>query len=195
MKNLLSILLAGIFLLGAVAAVAGDDETIVKEEKIVIELATDDFELEATDLSHLAVGDAETIVTESGKTIDLLRTEDGVEVYVDGELLDMEGAHEAHHVTHKIKIVCNDDESECEELKWISEDGEFDITKHIDGDHKYIVIHDENGDIDVEALADGPHEAHGTVHVIRKHGEDVDIELHEEHESEIIIIKKSGDEI
>ena len=40
-----------------------------------------------TDISHLGVGDAETIYTESGKTIDLLRTEDGVEVYVDGELL------------------------------------------------------------------------------------------------------------
>ena len=195
MKNTFSILLAGIFIIASFSATAGDDVDVVVEEKIVIALSTDDFELEETDLSHLAVGDAETIVTESGKTIDLLRTEDGIEVYVDGEVLDIEGAHESHHSVHKINIICDDDESECDEMKWISEDGEFDITKHMDGDGKYIVIHGEGDVLEIEELADGPHEAHGTVHVIRKHGEDVDIELHEEHEKEIIIIKKSGDEI
>lgn len=194
MKNTISILLAGLFILASSSAVAAEDDDVVVEEKIVIALSTDDFELEETDLSHLAVGDAETIVTESGKTIDLLRTEKGIEVYVDGELLDIEGAHEEHHSVRKIKIVC-EDEADCEEIEWISEDGDFDITKHVDGEGKFIVIHGENGEIDVEALADGPHEAHGTVHVIRKHGEDVDIELREEHEKEIIIIKKSGDEI
>jgi hypothetical protein len=41
---------------------------------MVIALQTDDFELAETDISDLEIGDAETIYTESGKTIDLLRT-------------------------------------------------------------------------------------------------------------------------
>ena len=97
MKKTFYILLGGIFIIASFSAIAGDDADVVVEEKIVIALSTDDFELEETDLSHLAVGDAETIVTECGTTIDLLRTEAGIEVYVDGVLLDVGGAHEDPH--------------------------------------------------------------------------------------------------
>ena len=137
-------ILAALIAANAGNLLAGEPGETVVEEKIVIALETDDFAIEETDLSHLAVGDAETIVTESGRTVDLLRTEDGIEVYVDGELI---------------------------------EDGEW----------------------DVEQLADGAHEVHGTVHIVK----DIDVEvldevdgMHGDVEREIVIIKKKvGDEI
>ena len=58
-------------------------------EQMIVKLKTNDFEIAATDIARLQVGEAETIFTDSGKTIDLLRTADGVEIYVDGEMLDM----------------------------------------------------------------------------------------------------------
>ncbi len=57
---------------------------------MVIALNTDDFNLHETDISELTIGESQTIGTDSGKVIDLLRTADGVEVYIDGELLDMD---------------------------------------------------------------------------------------------------------
>jgi hypothetical protein len=99
--------------------------------KMVIALKTDDFELSETDISELAVGEAQTIETESGKVIDILRTADGADIYVDGELLEMnfddEGLHEEH-----VEIVCDDDEDlDLEELHESHQSGEG---------HKVIVI-------------------------------------------------------
>lgn len=147
MKNIWLLALATVvFTLGTTAVSAGEHDAVSKEEKVVIALKTDDFELVETDISDLAVGDAETIYTQSGQTVDLLRTEDGVEVYIDGELVDMgEGAHQRHHVIHEeIEIDC-DNEEECEEVVWISEDEDMDVEIDIDSDdgekhHKKVVI-------------------------------------------------------
>ena len=65
MKVIIPLLTGFLVLSGAMAALAGGEEADV-EKKIVIALSTDDFETEETDLSHLAVGDAETIITEDG---------------------------------------------------------------------------------------------------------------------------------
>lgn len=199
MRQIILLLASGIFFLGASSVVAGEDPEVVVEKKYVVALSTDDFELEETDLSHLAVGDAETIVTESGKTIDLLRSEDGIEIYVDGELLDTgldDGeAHGSHKIVHAdVEIICEGDE-ECEETVWISEDGDIDLEAlRASGGHKVIRIHEDEDhgemDVDVEVL----HEGHETAHkVIRiKHGEPGDDmgELHEAHGEKVIIIKK-----
>ena len=203
MKSTVSILLTGIFFFCASAATAGDEVDKVVEEKIVIAVSTDEFDLEETDLSHLAVGDAETIVTESGKTIDLLRTEDGVEIYIDGELLDVgmgDGElHGSHKIVHAdVEIICDEDE-ECEENVWISEDGNIDLEAlHAAGDHKVIMIHEdaEHGemDVDVEVLHEGHETAHKVIKI--KHGEPGDDmgELHEAHGEKVIIIKKTTED-
>lgn len=191
MKNTILFLAAMLMFAGASLAVAGGETETVVEEKIVIALTTDDFEIEETDLSHLAVGDAETIVTDSGKTIDLLRTEDGIEIYVDGELLDMGGMHDEHHQVHKIKIICDDEEGDCpEDYTWISGDEDFDFETIHEHDGKVIIMHSGDEDYDVEVLGDGPHEAHGTVHIVKKFEDMEGGELHEEHGREVIIIKK-----
>ncbi len=65
-------------------------------EKVVIALETDNFELAETDISTLTIGEAQTIETESGKIIDILRTSDGAEIYVDGKLLEINFNDEGH---------------------------------------------------------------------------------------------------
>lgn len=126
--------------LGALPALAADD---IHEQKWVVELATDDFELAETDVGHLAVGEAETIHTESGQTVDILRTEDGLEIYVDGELVDLGGAglHEQHRVVHKrVEVICDGDEADCEKMVWV-EDGDAPDVEALHGEaHETKVI-------------------------------------------------------
>ncbi len=96
-------------------------------ETMIIKLKTDDFEIAETDISELQVGEAETIVTDSGKTIDLLRTADGLEIYVDGEMLDIpemsgDGLHggcEMVFISDDDSEYFNHDESACLQHKFI----------------------------------------------------------------------------
>jgi hypothetical protein len=108
------------FLFAPWSSQAGDDPAAAHEQEVLIALHTDEFDLHETDISQLALGDAETIVTDSGRTIDLLRTEEGVEVYIDGELLDIGGLHgwalhdERHSVHKRWEVICDGD-GECDD--------------------------------------------------------------------------------
>jgi hypothetical protein len=192
--------LLAVLLASSAGALAAAEYEKVLEEKIVIALNTDDFAIEETDLSHLAVGDAETIVTESGKTVDLLRTEDGIEVYIDGELVDTGGMHDEKHVVHTIRIVCDDEGEDCsEDMTWMESLEDVEIESLQEGGQKFIVISTEDGEFDVEQLPEGAHEVHGTVHIVKEI--DVEVldevgEMHGDGEHEVIIIKKKvGEEI
>ena len=124
--KILQIMTAMFFALAITSAIAGDGGA-VEHENIVIALSIDDFELAETDISDLEVGDAQTFNTEGGKRIDLLRTEDGVEIYVDGELIEtgLHGDHELHH----------------EHMAWITEKEDIDVEAlHHDGSHEKIII-------------------------------------------------------
>jgi hypothetical protein len=168
MKLKLTLALATVFLLITSLASAADTDGI-HEEKMIIALKTDEFELQETDISHLEVGDAETIVTESGKTIDLLRIEDGVEIYVDGELLEP-GAHGDHEMIHKrIEVVC-EEEGACEELVWVSEDEGIDLDMLHGEDHEVIVFQEADGDSE-ETIEIHPGEHHRKVIIIRDQAE------------------------
>jgi len=126
--------------------IAGAEAPVSEEHKMVVQIKGDDFEIHQTDISDLEVGDAETIYTESGKRIDLLRSKDGVEVYIDGELLDT-GAHGEmaphadHRVVHKhVEVIC-DQEVDCDEHVWISEDMDVDMeAMHEAHGEKVIVV-------------------------------------------------------
>jgi hypothetical protein len=108
-------------------------------EKIVIALEADDFTLAQTDISQLEIGESETIMTESGKIVDLLRTSEGVEIYIDGELLDMphmrgSHAHDGEHsMIHKeIVLECEFEDdaegSECGNHEvWVSGGDDLDF--------------------------------------------------------------------
>ena len=134
--------------LATFAFLAASSVQASSEEKMVIALKTDDFELTETDISALAIGEGQTIETESGKVIDILRTADGVEIYVDGEMLEMDfdhdGLHEEHMVRKHAEVICDSDEG-CDEMIWISADEDIDLEelhKMHEGEegHKFIVI-------------------------------------------------------
>jgi len=136
--KLILLLAVAVFTLGAASLSAGED-------KMVIALTTDDFELAETDVSDLEIGDSETIYTQSGKTIDLLRTADGIEIYIDGELLELgldgeEGIHEGHHVVHQHVEVDCDTEEDC--------DMDIELgSLHGEGHHEKVIIIKEKTEI------------------------------------------------
>lgn len=200
MRTLFTMIATGLLVMGSQAAQAGEAPDHAGDETIVISIVTDDFVIEDADLSRLSVGDAETFVTDSGKTVDMLRTEDGIEVYVDGELIEGDDMQDEKHIVHKIRIVCDDEGEECgEDMTWVEglEDVEID-SLHEHG-QKFIVIAGEGGDIDIEQLSESAHEVHGTVHIVKEIDVEVLEEVHELHgdgEREVVIIKKKvGDEI
>ena len=136
--KLILLLAVAVFTFGAASLSAGED-------KMVIALTTDDFELAETDVSDLEIGDSETIYTQSGKTIDLLRTADGIEIYVDGELLELgldgeEGIHEGHHIVHQHVEVDCDTEEDC--------DMDIELgSLHGEGHHEKVIIIKEKTEI------------------------------------------------
>jgi len=129
-----------IFALAALTLLAASLAQAETREKMIIALKTTDFELTETDISTLAIGESQTIETDSGKVIDILRTADGAEIYVDGELLEMdfdsEGLHEDHMVRKHVEIICDTDD-DCEENVVIltGDEGE--------DSHKVIIINKE----------------------------------------------------
>jgi hypothetical protein len=164
------------FLAGAASA---GEHAADHEKKMVVAVKTNDFELVETDISHLGVGESEIIQTEDGRTIDLLRTTEGVEIYLDGELVDLAGLHDGsgeHRVVkHRVKIICEGDEeeSECEEKVWMSDDIDLEAL-HEEGEHVIMIHKLQHGesevDIDeeIEIDADGRHKK---IIVIKKHSE------------------------
>ena len=165
--------------------------TLANEEKtVVMKIKTDDSGVISADLSDLDVGDAKTIVTEEGKTVDLFRTEDGFEVYIDGELIEMPHMTVDHSDgMHKrtIRVECTDD-TECEEhhtLMFISEVELSDI-ESVGELHKIVEIH--SGDmesVDIEKL-----------HEIGEDGEliwiseDEDVMVDSDVETRVIVVKR-----
>ena len=202
------VLVAVVFALVSAASVTAGETA---GQKTVIALKTDDFEMAETDISDLEVGEAETIVTDSGKTIDLLRTAEGVEVYVDGELMEMgfddeAGMHGEHGTVHKrVKVICNDD-GDCEKTVWVSDGEDLDIEAlhGEEGEHriirKRIEIECDAGDdceaIDIESL-DGLGDTHGVIMIDMGKGGEMEIfgdeamEIHSgDHDGKVHVIRK-----
>lgn len=126
-KKLMSALL---FFLGAGVCNAdpGEEAPELRESKMVIALQSDDVELQELDISHLQPGDVETIVTDSGKRIDILRTESDAEIYIDGQLLGLDdlhknapGARQLHMVHENVEIICDSD-TDCDHAAWVGSD-------------------------------------------------------------------------
>jgi hypothetical protein len=157
-------------------------------EKMVIALKTSDFELTETDISDLAIGEARTIETDSGKVIDVLRTAEGAEIYVDGELLELniadEVAHGQHTVTEHVEVICHD-EDDCDTNVVVVGGND-----HENSDH--VILHKE---IEVSCSDEGEETRCADKMVWISDGEEIDIEeLHELHEDsgdhKVIVIRK-----
>lgn len=187
-----------IFILLAMVIFAATSIQAQSGEKMIIALSTDDLTLAETDISTLAVGEAKTIETESGRMVDILRTVDGAEIYVDGELLEMhfgdEGLHSEHVIMNHLEITC-DEEDNCEKHVVIHSDIDGDISNlTIDSDHD-VIFHEE---VEV-SCSDEDGDTICSDHVIWiSDGEEIDFEeFHNKHEDgaghKVIVIRKEAD--
>ncbi len=165
------------------------------KEKILIVLKTDDFQLDKTDISDLAIGESVTIETDSGKVIDILRTADGVELYIDGELLEMDfdgqGLHEQHVIRKHVEIICDDDE-ECDHNVFVFTGDDTDISTWVTDEGEHVFFHKE---IELSCSNDDDETSCSDKMLWISDGEDFDLEeLHEMHEGskghKIIMIRK-----
>jgi hypothetical protein len=181
-----------IFTLAAFALIAAN--SVYAETEIIIALKTDNFELTETDISALAIGEAKTIETESGSIIDILRTTDGAEIYVDGELLEMDFDHEGIHGEHMIKkhveVICESDEDCGEHVIVLS--GDEDVSDWVTEKGDNIFIHKE---IELSCTDDEEGTSCSDKMIWVSEGEDIDLEeIHEMHKGEdshkVIVIKK-----
>lgn len=189
-----------VFVLISLVLLASSGAQAGSEEKIIIALKSGDFELAQTDVSDLAVGESQTIETDSGKVIDILRTNDGVEIYLDGELLEMNfdtvGLHQTHTITKHIEIICDSDE-ECDKNVFIMAGDDADGASWVTEDGQHVIVHKDielsctNDDEEVNCIEDM---------LWVSAGDEIDLEaLHELHTDgdgeghRIIIIKKHVD--
>lgn len=169
------------------------------EEKMIIALKTNDFEMTETDISDLAIGESHTIETESGKVIDILRTADGAEIYIDGELLEMasdgQGLHAVHTMQKHVEIICDSD-ADCDENVFVFASDDADAVEWLTEDGENFVIHKE---IELSCNSDGEETGCSDKMVWVSEGDDVDLEtLHEMHMNgegdgeahKVIIIRK-----
>lgn len=181
--------LAALVLLTATAA------QVTAGEKMVIALKTDDFELAETDISEMAIGEAQTIETDSGTVLDILRTADGAEVYVDGELLEMDlgdaQLHEKHTIERHVEIICDDGE-ECDKHVIVHAADDSEHPEWVTADGENVFVHKE---IEISCTDDEEGTDCSDRVIWISDDEDVDFEeLHEAHENgeghKVIVIKK-----
>lgn len=184
-----------IFALAIVALLSATSIQANNQEKMIIALKTDGNELVHADISELAIGEAKTIETDDGTVIDILRTADGAELYVDGELLEMEYDAEGMHADHMIKrhvvIICEDDEN-CNETEIIFADNDSDMLTWVSEDGASVFI---NKEIEFSCTDDDEGTGCADQLVWVTEGDDIDIErIHELHQGEdghkIMVIRK-----
>lgn len=159
------------------------------QHKMVIAFETDNFDLPETDISSLAIGEAQTIETSSGKVIDILRTADGADIYVDGELLEMNfddpGLDEEHIVKKHVEIVCDNDQ-ECEENVVFIAGDDSEASGWATADGEKVILHKE---VEITCSDDDEKPACGDRMIWISDNEDLDAEeLHEGHK--FIVVKK-----
>lgn len=163
-----------IFTLLAIFTLAGAPLHADDGNQLIIELETDSFKFGPTDVSSLAIGEVKTIETESGAVIDILRTMDELEIYVDGELLSPGFDHDPNLTLHTIKnhvtIICDeDDDHDCENHFLIHTQGDENMTTRINRDSHEVIDIEE---IEVICIDEGE-ETSCASHVVQVGGDGV----------------------
>ncbi|MEE4174578.1 MAG: hypothetical protein V2I57_10045 [Xanthomonadales bacterium] len=113
----------------------------------VIKVNAGNAEVVEADVTDLALGESLNFVTDSGRVVDILRGPEGIEIYLDGELLDPHAAHGDEEMRHKriairteeIEIHCDEaDEQAC--LDAIDIDVDALVDAEVMEDARFIVI-------------------------------------------------------
>jgi hypothetical protein len=156
---LVAALSSALFVTGAFA---GGGESISTH---VIKVAADGNEVIEADVSDLQLGESLEFVTESGQIIDILKAPEGIEIYLDGELLDPHGGvhgdleqlHQHIAIHEEVLDIDCDDADDCEAHIEALVAGDFEHAEVIIARHGVTEICDADGDCDtsIRILSDG----------------------------------------
>ncbi len=172
------------------------------EKSMVVSIETDSFKLTDTDISSLAIGESKTIETESGQVVDILRTVDEVEIYIDGELVDLGFDHDPesgiHMISKHVEVSCDDeDEGRCEKHVVIHTEGDGDTSAWSSDGDDGVIMHEE---IEITCADDEGETDCGEHMVWVTNGREIDIDIESQHEEhvdgkghKVVIIKKKTD--
>ncbi|MFK7954880.1 MAG: hypothetical protein AB8B96_02200 [Lysobacterales bacterium] len=153
-------------------------------ETLKIKVSTDDGISESVTIENLAVGASEVYTTESGNEVLVTRFDDGLELEVDGRVIDVKLPDVSAHseARHGKRIFLSDSESLLDGSDvWIDNDGgEVRVTSNRAAE---VVVIGADGD----SLSEEELEA-----LIHEHVEEMSIDVDTEHSDghEVIIIKK-----
>ena len=151
--------------------------------EVLLSVAANDIEITDLDVTHLEIGDAETVRSDDGKTIDVLRNANGYEIYIDGELLADTAAlagdtgstaETGREKQIEVQVVCAKSATDCGEQLHAGEYGNE--TGLESGYRKLVVIKRDDGESGAEnagAENDGPEQTHRVV-IIRKSSQQED---------------------
>lgn len=175
--------------LGSVTALAGHQET--KTE--VVALRTGEGELIEADVSGLTLGESRSYVTDSGSVVDIIRAAEGLEIWLDGELLEGPGGQEAVHahverLHEEVMVECeSSDAGACEKHFVYAYDTDVDVDHDVMVMRKHVEIAcDEGEDCDTMVWVSGDDDE-------MSFG-DLD-GLHADDDRKVVIIKKEHREV
>ncbi|MCW8925215.1 MAG: hypothetical protein OQJ84_03080 [Xanthomonadales bacterium] len=154
-----------------------------EEKSLVVSIETDDISLTEMDVGSLAIGESKTIETETGQVIDLLRTVDDVEIYINGELVDIGFGHDPdsqiHVIRKHVEFACDEeDESSCEKHVVIRAGDDHDVFSWALAEDAEMLLPD---DIEITCFSDEDGDCVEHMAWITEGGEINIGSLHEEH--------------
>lgn len=161
-RTLTASLLACLLILFAGVALAGDGDEegdIVIHERHHIKLKLDD-DMDLIEIEDLEIGESRQFFTDEGKEVVVTRSDDGVEITVDGEEIDLpkrvriETLHEEGHGDGDHKVIVRTGHGDGQNAVWI---GSGDEGKSL---------------VEIETLGEAGHRMHWTS------GDGADIQIH-----------------
>ena len=164
-RTFIACLLACLLVLCAGVAVAGDDGNIVVHERHHIKLELDEA-MDVIEIDDLEVGESRQFFTDDGKEIVVTRGEEGVDITVDGDEIDIpktirvETLHEEFHGDGDRKFVIRTGHSDGHDNVWVTSGGEAKAIVEIgslgDG-HAMHWVSSDGGDIRIRRSSAAEH--------------------------------------
>lgn len=165
LASLLACCLIPVFILSAGVALAGDDDKIIIKEQHKFRLQLDG-DMDVIEVDDLEIGESRQFFTDEGKEIVVTRGEDGVDITVDGEEIDMPKVIRVETLHEEIHGDGEHGEHGADVKKVIVRSG------HSSGHNNVWVTSGDKGKaiVEIENLGDG-HE----MHWVSSSGEDIQI--------------------
>jgi len=179
----LALLCAGLL---STPLLAGEHAT----ETHIVKVRTADAEVVEADVTDLALGESRTFVTGSGHTVDLLQAPEGLEIYIDGELV--ETRHGAEDLHERIALLHERSAEACEAADGSACEEHYAYVYRTDAEGEMDAVVEAIGsEINVELVCADDDSCNESVWIDDDGLGDMDLEvLHESDGARVVIIEK-----